>query len=67
MAKAKQPTETAGLDEVGITRVTLEIALRPALDIEDLAALREMAEARGQSVEQVVIEAVRGVIAPAAA
>jgi hypothetical protein len=67
MAKAKQPTETAGLDEVGITRVTLEISLRPALDIEDLAALREMAESRGQSVEQVVIDAVRGALAPVAA
>jgi hypothetical protein len=67
MPRVKQPTETAVLSEVGITRVTLEISLRPSLDIEDLAALREMAESRGQSVEQVVIEAVRGVIAPVAA
>ncbi len=48
-------------------RVTLEISLRPGLAIEDLAALNKVAERRGQSVEQIVVEALRGVLADVAA
>lgn len=66
MPKNEKLQPDASVPEIA-TRVTLEISLRPALNIDDLTALREVAAQRGQSVEQVVIEALRGVLAAEAA
>lgn len=60
----QQPADPVGEPKA---RVTLEISLRPGLAIEDLAALNKVAERRGQSVEQIVVEALRGVLADVAA
>jgi hypothetical protein len=45
------------------TRVTLEIALRPTLPIEELEKLNRLAEAQGTTVEALILRGIREVIA----
>jgi hypothetical protein len=54
-----QPDEEVGL----VTNVSLQINLRPALPVQELAQLQRMALAEGVDVQTLIIRGIRKVIA----